>query len=126
MYIEKNGYVIMKTEEMSFLDRNGELSDDIEDADVYDDLSRVKQDVIDLNEEGNVFEVVAYHKTIWLDKMGLINEKTTCSFEGCQCCSNDINDFGIPASVLDEVAEQQKEQNDILESLIENGEEVDE
>lgn len=132
MYVEKNGYLVMKTEEMSFLDREGTFSDDIEDAEIFEDLSVAKTNVNELNEEyGNLYEIVAYHKTIWIDKMGLVNEKTnvsTCCDGDCCCASNDIDDFGIPASVLDEVAEEKAKEYELVESLTlnRNGEEVNE
>ena len=92
MYIEKNGYVVMKSEEMSFFDRTGEFSDDIEDADIFEEYSLAKEfadglndDIKKCNSSVDVYEVVKYHKTIWLDKVGLTNEKTTIKFDDCHC-----------------------------------------
>ena len=92
MYIEKNGYLVMKSEEMSFFDRTGEFSDDIEDADIFEEYSLAKEfadglndDIKKCNSSVDVYEVVKYHKTIWLDKVGLTNEKTTIKFDDCHC-----------------------------------------
>lgn len=95
MYIEKNGYVIMNIEQMSFLDGNTELSDDIEDADIFEEYITAKEisdnlnnDAKECNSSPDIYEVVKYHKTIWLDKSGLTNEKTTFECEGYHCGAN--------------------------------------
>lgn len=105
MYIEKNGYVIMETEQMSFISNemsladDVELTDNIEDAEVYDEYNIAKEYCDGLNEENkitndslNKYEVVKYQKTIWLDKSGLNNEITTLDCEGnhCGCCHANI------------------------------------
>ena len=43
MYIEKNGYVVMDIEQMNFLDRNSEFSEDIEDAEIFEEYAIAKE-----------------------------------------------------------------------------------
>lgn len=134
MYIEKNGYVIMHKEEMSFLTLDEEFSDDIEEAEVFEEYKFAQEHLVGLEEEfGREYEIVKYHKTIWLDKMGLNKEETKLCFKDssepskccCESCNqtnqiNDIDDFGISMSSLYEAAEQQQVQNEIIEGLTKN------
>ena len=131
MYIEKNGYVIMRKEEMNFLTVDEDFSDDIEDAEVFEEYQFAQEHLIGLKDEyGDEYEIVKYHKTIWLDRMGIKEEDTKLCFEDSSqyhcsnCCQqnqeDDIDDFGIPMSSLYEAAEQQQAQNEIIKELIKN------
>ena len=51
MYIEKNGYVVMDIEQMNFLDRNSEFSEDIEDAEIFEEYAIAKETSDSLNED---------------------------------------------------------------------------
>ena len=91
MYVEKNGYVIMNSEKMEFLEKGFEsLSDttgDIDDACVYEDIAYAVSDCKDLNDaESDVFEIIRYEKTIWIDRMYQKNIKETFNI-GCNCCN---------------------------------------
>lgn len=81
MYVEENGYIIMKKDELNFYDNNCEFSETLDDAKVYTEMSYAKADYDGLVEEyGNNFEIVHYNKTIWIDKVGLNTEKTILEF----------------------------------------------
>lgn len=122
MYIEKNGYVVMKKDEMSFIDETIELTDEIEEALVYSSYQDAEQTAKELNEdEPSCYEVINYHQTIWLDKMGITKESCCCcknkEIEG-QLSINDIDNFGIPMKVLNEVKEEKEEVDELLQGLI--------
>ena len=92
MYIEKNGYVVMDIEQMNFLDRNSEFSEDIEDVEIFEEYAIAKETSDGLNEDSkecssspNKYEIIKYHKTIWLDKYGLTNESTIIKCGECNC-----------------------------------------
>lgn len=95
MYIERNGYVLMNKETMEFLTCNYEnlkdTSGDIDDANIYEEIGDAIYVACHLNQEENVFEVIRYQKTIWLDKASQEQIRTTiethsCEGFGCECC----------------------------------------
>ena len=126
MYIEKNGYVIMNVEEMNFYDTEGTFSENIEEAELFTDLSEVNKLCKDLSiERDTQYEVVRFSQTIWLDKCFTTpNEEDNCCC-GDDCCrkeSQDIDDFGIKNCSLEEAIKQQQETNELLSQLSKSSE----
>ena len=106
MYIEKNGYVVMNVEEMNFYNTEGTFSEEIEEAEVFTDLSEANQLCKDLSIERNTeYEVVRFSQTTWLDKCFTLRDdeknsfaddhKCCCEGDCCQRAEHDIDDFGI-------------------------------
>jgi hypothetical protein len=92
MYVEENGYVIMNKEDMRFYGKDTDFVDEIDEAMVYTDKSAALEDLYGFNEEyPDCYELVNFHKTIWLDKMGIENVKTTTCHH-CGMCEHKEED----------------------------------
>ena len=99
--MKKIGYIILKEEDLSFYDGES-FSDNIEDAEIYDEYSHAYQVLIAIKEEfQDNFSIIAYKKTIWLDRIG-IDIQDKIPKEKCKCDKKDncsdflkkhINDF---------------------------------
>lgn len=98
MYVEKNGYILMNKDTMEFLTQDYEnpkdTSGDVDDAYVYEDIGDALYVACNMNKEleENIYEVIRYQKTIWLDKANQEQIKTTiethsCFGAGCDCCN---------------------------------------
>lgn len=70
MYIEKNGYVVMTRRGMSFLDSDGEETDNYEEAEVYFDFDSAFTEALLYEEENDdKADVICFHQTTFLDKL---------------------------------------------------------
>jgi len=62
----------MHKEERSFLTSEEEFSDDIEEAEAFEEYKFAQEHLVGLEKE---YEIFKYHKTIWLDRMGYKKKK---------------------------------------------------
>lgn len=78
MYVEHNGYVIMHKEDMRFIDEDFDSTEELNEAKVYAERAEAEADLAELNKEfADSFEIINYHKTIWLDRCNLEHTQTT-------------------------------------------------
>lgn len=92
MYVEKNGFVIMQKQDMSFLagqgiaDEEFWFDDDINEAIIFDSISEAKETLEELPLDK--YEILTYEKTIFLTATEN-NEKASnhceCDTDSCKC-----------------------------------------
>ena len=108
--------------------RVNQAKDNIEEAEIFTDLSEARQLCKDLLMERNTkYEIIRFSQTTWLDKCFILRDNETdiyvddhkccCERDCCQKAEQDIDDFGIKNVSLDEAAKQQQTMNEIISQL---------
>lgn len=91
MYIEHNGYVIMQKKDMRFIDFDCDTTEDVEEAKVYSEYQDAMKDLMEFNKDfPDSFEIVNYHKTIWLDKVDLEDPETFANIDNILNIEEDL------------------------------------
>lgn len=68
MYFEKNGYLVVNNKNLSFLTEDGELTDDIQLAEIFSSNQSALNAINTMMEGYKRFSVFRYNETIWLDE----------------------------------------------------------
>lgn len=97
MYIERNGYLVVNPEELSFLTKDRDFSDDLESADIFGSNISALEAIDQFIEGANRYIVVNYHQTIWLDRA---DEQPTKKCNTDICCSEE--DYNNIVTALEE------------------------
>ena len=103
MYVEKNGFLVVYPEELSFLTPDRDFSDDLNCAEIFSSNASALEAISQFVNGENTYIVLRYNSTIWIDKDAEQPER-----KGCNCCGeSEEKNYDM---VCKEIINRQKEE----------------
>lgn len=79
MYIEKNGFIVVYPEEISFLTEDRDFSDCLDFAEIFSSNTSALEAIKQFENGEKTYVVLKYNCTIWIDKDAEQPEKGDCN-----------------------------------------------
>lgn len=105
MYIEKNGYLVVYPQELSFLTEDREFSDSLDLAEVFSSNASALEAISQFVNGESKYIVMRYNQTIWIDRDAIQPIQKDCceniSASECCCHHNQESCESLEQQILD-------------------------